>query len=148
MRQRPLTGGARFIRGFTRIGTVVAVLTVLIGVPVSIIIGINHYNGAVEKHRHAQCIAQLARKGYTFKPKYEYSSDLNFDVGGCSGWYSLSYYSLEMVIAVADAPVPTFFTSDGASALGWGILVTAIIAVVSYLAFWCIGWLCAGFTRD
>ena len=28
------------------------------------------------------------------------------------------------------------------------IVYAGIIAVVAYLGFWCIGWLCAGFTRD
>ena len=49
---------------------------------------------------------------------------------------------------MADSPVPTFLTSEGASVLGWGLVITGLVAVVAYLAFWAVGWLCAGFTRD
>jgi Tfp pilus assembly protein PilE len=144
----PLSPGARFIRGFTRIGAVFAVLTVVIGVPASIVGGINGYSSAVERHEGAQCIARLARSGVVFKRKYEYSSDLDYDVGGCTGGYRFSYNSVAQIIAVADAPAPTFLTSDGVSNLGIGLMITGIIAVVAYLSFWCVGWLCAGFTRD
>jgi hypothetical protein len=58
-RDAPLTGGARFIRGFTRIGTVVAVLTVLIGVPGSIIAGVNNYNGSRTISTQAHAINHL-----------------------------------------------------------------------------------------
>ncbi|MGJ5046998.1 hypothetical protein ACQR09_08010 [Bradyrhizobium oligotrophicum] len=143
-----LAAGARFIRGFTRIGAVIAVLTVVIGVSASIMAGINSYNSDVDKHEAAQCIARLARSGVTFKPKYEYSRDLDYDVGGCSGGYRFSYNSVAQVIASADAPAPTLLTSDGVTNLGIGLMITGIIAVVAYLGFWCIGWLCAGFTRD
>ncbi|MHC2255827.1 hypothetical protein ACVILK_005519 [Bradyrhizobium embrapense] len=143
----PLTGGARFIRGFTRIGAVVAVLVALIGVPASIASAVSTFNSAADSHRSAQCIARLARSGYTFKKKYEYSSALDYSVGGCNDYYH-SYQSVGEVIAMADSPAPTFLTSDGASYLGWGLVVTGILAVAAYLIFWCIGWVFAGFTRD
>jgi hypothetical protein len=147
-RASPLTGGARFIRGFTRIGSVVAVLVALVGVPLTIMGAFNNYNYAVENHKSAQCIARLARNGYTFKKKYEYSSTLDYDVGGCSASYSLSYKPVTDVIAIADAPTPTFLTSDGASMLGNGLIITGLVAVAAYLGFWVVGWLCAGFTKD
>lgn len=143
----PLTAGARFIRGFTRIGAAIAVLVVLIGLPVSIIIAINNYNSAADNHRGAECIARLARSGHTFKKKYEYSSAIDYGVGGCSHYYSFEYRTVTEVMAIADAPEPTFLT-DGASALGIGLIVTGVLAVIAYMGFWLIGWLCAGFTRD
>lgn len=142
-----LSAGARFIRGFTRIGAVVAVLVALIGVSISVIGAVSNYNSAEASYRSAKCIAGLARSGYTFKKKYEYSSALDYSVGGCSDYYH-SYNSVSEVIAIADSPAPTFFSGDGPSVLGWGILITGLVAVVAYLAFWAIGWLCAGFTRD
>jgi hypothetical protein len=59
-----------------------------------------------------------------------------------------SYSSISEVTAIAAGPAPTFFTGDGPSVLGWGILITGLVAVVAYVTFWAIGWLCAGFTRD
>jgi hypothetical protein len=143
----PLSAGARFIRGFTRIGAIAAVLVALIGGSFSLISAVNSYNSAVASHQSAQCIARLARSGYTFKKKNEYSSALDYSVGGCSDYYH-SYESISEVIAIADSPARTFLTSDGASFLGWGLVVTGLVAVAAYVAFWAIGWLCAGFTRD
>jgi hypothetical protein len=143
----PLTGGARFIRGFSRIGAVVAVLIVLTGIAVAVFGSADRYNSDVRKHEDALCVTRLARSGWTFKKKYDYSSDLDYSVGGCSGW-SLSYQSLNDVIAIADAPTPSFLSSDASSILGWGLVITGGLAVVAYLVFWCIGWVFAGFTRD
>src|SRR5438552_11989309 len=143
----PLSAGARFIRGFTRIGSIAAVLVALIGVPTTVFIAIDRYNSAVSSYRSAKCIAGLARSGYTFKKKYEYSSAVDYSVGGCSDYYH-SYSTVSDVIAIADSPAPTFLTSEGASVLGWGLVITGLVAVVAYLAFWAVGWLCAGFTRD
>lgn len=143
----PLTGGARFIRGFTRVGAVLAVLITLIGLPASAIGAKSSYDDAVKTHQGAQCIAQLARSGYTFKKK-EYSNYFDYDVGGCYATYALMYNSFPEVLAIANTPAPSFLTSEGPSSLGIGLMITGILAVAAYLIFWCIGWLCAGFTRD
>ena len=82
----PLTAGARFIRGFTRIGAIAAVVVALSGIALSITFAVERYN-------------------------------------------------------YADA-------SEVASVLGWGLVITGCVAVVAYLTFWAMGWLCAGFTRD
>jgi hypothetical protein len=142
-----LTAGARFIRGFTRVGSIVAVLIALIGVPTTVFIAIDRSNSAASAYQSAKCIAGLARSGYTFKKKYEYSSAVDYGVGGCTDYYH-SYSTVSDVVAIADSPAPTFLSSEGASVLGWGLVITGLVAVAAYLAFWAIGWLCAGFTRD
>jgi hypothetical protein len=147
-RDAPLTGGARFIRGFTRIGVVIAVLVTLIGVPASVYGAINNYNYAADKRTAAQCIARQARSGYPFKKKYEYGSEIDYSAGGCDNTYSFSYMTASQVMAIADAPAPTFLTSDGPSTLGTGLMITGVLAVIVYVGFWLVGWLCAGFTRD
>ena len=143
----PLTSGARFIRGFTRIGAVAAALVALIGVATSVFIAIDRYNSVESAYRSARCIAGLARSGYQFENKYQYSSALDYSLGGCSAYYH-SYRSVSEVIAVADSPAPTFSAGGGPSVLGLGILITGLVAIAAYLVFWAIGWLCAGFTRD
>ena len=55
---------------------------------------------------------------------------------------------LKEVMTIANAPTPTFLTSDAPFGLGIGLIITAVCAVVTYLFFWCIGWVFAGFTRD
>jgi hypothetical protein len=141
-----LTAGARFIRGFTRIGAIAAMLVTLIGVPTTVFVAIDRHNSAETSYQSAKCIASLARLGYQFKKK-EYSTALDYSVEGCSGYYH-SYSPLSEVIAIADKPAPTFLTGDGPSVLGWGLVITGFVAVAAYLAFSAIGWLCAGFTRD
>src|SRR4051794_34015369 len=88
----PLSAGARFIRGFTRIGAVIAVLVALAGVTITVIMAMDKYNSAINGHQSAECIARLARSGYVFKKK-EYSSSLDYGGGGCSDWYH-SYKSI------------------------------------------------------
>jgi hypothetical protein len=143
----PLTSGARFIRGFTRIGVFFAVLVVLIGVTVSAISAYSNFNNATKTYQTAQCIAQLARSGYAFKKK-QYSEALDYDVAGCYAPYTLEYKSVGQILAIADQPAPTLLTSDATSALGVGLMITGVVAVGTYIIFWCLGWLCAGFTRD
>lgn len=141
----PLTAGARFIRGFTRIGAIVAVLVMLIGVSITIERVSSSYDYQLNGFTNAKCVGELVRAGYTLK-KREYGDSLNYEVAGCSdsGIYGKP---LKEVMAIANAPAPTFF-GEGASVLGWGLVITGLIAVAAYLAFWAIGWLCAGFTRD
>jgi hypothetical protein len=145
----PLTGGARFIRGFTRIGAVVAVLVALIGVAITFTVAINAYNTELSGYTNAQCVARLARSGFVFKRKYPEinSQALDYEVSGCSD-YGIYGKPVRDVIAIADARAPIFVTSDGASALGIGLIITGICAVVAYILFWVVGWVLAGFTRD
>lgn len=142
----PLSAGARFIRGFTRIGAVVAVLVALAGVTITIFMAADKYNTAFNGHQGAECIARLARSGYVFKKK-EYGVGFDYSGGGCSDWYHC-YRSINEVIAIADSPTPTFLSSDAITVVGGGLVVTGLVALAAYLAFWAIGWLCAGFTRD
>jgi hypothetical protein len=146
-REAPLTGGARFIRGFTRIGAVAAALVTLVGIIATIVAATSGYNDDVRAHESAKCVAGLARTGYTFKRKHDFSDTLDYEVGGCSdsGIYGKP---VREVLAMADAPVPIFMTSDGASALGVGLIITGICAIAAYVTFWVIGWMFAGFTRD
>jgi len=151
-RDRPtalLTGGARLIRGFTRIGAVVAVLVALIGGTITIFAVTNTYNSDMAGYTNARCIAQLARSGYTFKRKYPTidSQTLDYEVGGCrdAGIYGRP---VRDVLAIADAPAPLFISGEAPTALGIGLIITGICAVVAYILFWVIGWVFAGFTRD
>ncbi|WP_439408793.1 hypothetical protein ACNJX9_11250 [Bradyrhizobium sp. DASA03076] len=148
-RDAPLTGGARFIRGFTRIGAVVAVLVAVIGLAITYGIVNEGYSREVSVQRNAQCIARLSRAGYVFKLKYPSidSRTLDYDVNGCSD-YGLYGKSVGEIIAIADSPAPTFMTSEAASALGMGLIITGICAILAYVLFWVIGWVFAGFTRD
>lgn len=145
----PLSGGARFIRGFTRIGAVVAMLVAIIGLASTAFFVNDSYNRETNGYKNARCIAQLARSGYAFQRKYPTidSQTLNYEVAGCddTGIYGKP---VREVVAIADAPAPSFMSGNAPSALGIGLIITGICAVISYLLFWVIGWVFAGFTRD
>lgn len=74
---------------------------------------------------------------YTFKKKCQYGDALDYDVGGFYARYTLEYKSVREVLAIADAPAPTFLTSesDGLSTLGTGLMIAGILAVAANLAF-------------
>src|SRR5258708_33669624 len=105
-----LTAGARFIRGFTRGGMGVAGLIVLIGVTASVITAKNNFDGDVQTHQNAECIARLARSGYEIKKK-PYSKALDYDVGGCYARYTLEYKPIRDVLTIADAQTSPFLTT-------------------------------------
>lgn len=145
----PLSGGARFIRGFTRIGAVLAVLVALIGLGTTYVIVHSSYSDEMGRQRNAQCIARLARSGYAFKLKYPSidSRTLDYNVNGCTD-YGLYGRSVSEIIAIADLPAPSFMTGETVSALGIGLIITGICAIIAYFLFLVIGWVFAGFTRD
>jgi hypothetical protein len=141
----PLTGGARFIRGFTRIGSIAAVLTTLIGVPASFLNAKSEYDYAKATFVNATCIAKLDRAGYRFKFQPYSDSALDYAAAGCREFpfYKTPLYE---VTAIANGPAPSIF--NHAQSLGIGLIVTGVVAIIFYAVFWAIGWLCAGFTRD
>lgn len=123
-------------------------LVTLIGVPITIYVAYEKFGSATNAHESAQCIARRARTGYSFKKRNDYSEQLDYAATGCARTYVWDYWPLADVMALADLPAPTLMSSEAPSALGIGFLTTGVLAVVAYLAFWLIGWLCAGFTRD
>ena len=80
----PLAAGARFIRGFTRIGAVAAVLVMLIGMAITFFQVTSSYNHETTGAESAKCIADQVRAGFTFKKKYDFSDNLNYEAFGCS----------------------------------------------------------------
>jgi hypothetical protein len=103
----------------------------------------------VNGYKNARCIAQLARSGYVFKRKYPTidSQTLDYEVSGCID-YGIYGKPVRDVLAIADAPAPSFISGDNPTALGIGLIITGICAVVAYVLFWVIGWVFAGFTKD
>jgi hypothetical protein len=97
--------------------------------------------------KSAKCIADQCERDTRSRKKYDFSDNLNYEAFGCSdsGIYGKP---LKEVMAIANAPAPTFLTSDAASSFGIGLIITGVCAIVTYLLFWCIGWVFAGFTRD
>jgi hypothetical protein len=141
----PLTAGARFIRGFTRIGTIAAVLVALIGIVSSFYNASSEYDYAKSQFKNANCVANIARTGYTFKLLSYSRTALDYEAAGCD---NLGLYDkpIAAVLAIASGAAPSIL--DAAQSFGIGLIVTGIIAIIAFVGFRVIGWLFAGFTRD
>jgi hypothetical protein len=140
----PLTGGARFIRGFARIGIVAAALVLLTGIVISVFIAGDAQRTAESKFEQAACVARLVAEKRPFKMKSYDQTEIDYGASGCPGW---SYDDLESVLAVARAgsPAPLEYAVQPFFV---GLFITIVSSVASFCGFWLIGWLCAGFTRD
>jgi hypothetical protein len=142
----PLAAGARFIRGFKRIGVVLAALVLLVGIPTTIAIAIEQQRAAERRFDQATCVARLVRDKRPFKMKSYDQTKIDYEESGCPG-YSLYSESLEAVLALAKAGPPA--PLEGAiQPLLIGFAISIASAAASFCGFWLIGWLCAGFTRD
>jgi hypothetical protein len=128
----PLSGGARFIRGFTRIGAAVAVLVALIGGSTSVFTAISEYDSKKRTFDSAICVTKLVRQNYSFGTKSYNRAALDYESAGCSevGIYGKS---AKEVVDIALGPEPTFINAGG-SWLGWGLIITGALAVLAYLA--------------
>lgn len=143
-RQRsPLTAGARFLRGFKRIGLVVAALSIAIGTILTIIIAIDAQRSAERRHEAAACIAKLMRDRTPLKMKEYSRSEIDFEANGCPYMWSMDIDSIKKVAAEKPGPLQCVVEPAGI-----GVILTFGVASILYFGFWLIGWVCAGFTRD
>ncbi|MCA1527363.1 hypothetical protein [Bradyrhizobium yuanmingense] len=142
----PLTAGARFIRGFRRVGVVVAALVFLAGLAITLTIAIEQQSSAQKRFEQASCIAGLVREKRPLKMRTYDQTKIDYEESGCAGYY---FYgdSLEIVLRAAKAGPPAML-ENAVQPFFIGLAVTLISAALSFSGFWLIGWLCAGFTRD
>lgn len=143
-----LTPGARFIRGFKRIGLTVAIPIVVIGPISSIAYGYSEANDDVGRYNQMVCMSRIKAKGalvgewisYTSPPRFEYYPDNN----GCEGpHWRVSENEIELGIMTKPDWLASF-----APIAGIGTLASIAAALFAYFGSWVLGWVIAGFTRD
>jgi hypothetical protein len=144
-KEAPLTAGARFIRGFKRLGTVLGALALLGGLGISITIAITQQRTADDRYAQATCINDRVRNNWPIKMKSYDQAKIDFDATGCpSGPFY--YESLPSVLLYArEKPAPLEYAIEP---FFYGALASVIAAAILFYGFWLLGWLCAGFTRD
>jgi len=142
----PLTAGARFIRGFKRIGVVVAALAFLGGMAITLMISIDQQSSAQRRFEQASCVAQLLRENRPFKMKSYDKTKIDYDDSGCPG-YSFYGDPLDVVLSAAKAGPPASL-EYAIQPFFIGLAITLATSASSFGFLWLIGWLCAGFTRD
>jgi hypothetical protein len=141
----PLSGGARFIRGFKRIGFATGSVALIGGLAITIVVSINQQNSAESRYTQATCIADRVRNNWPIKMKSYDLTKIDFSESGCPTG-PFYYESLSSVLAFAkQKPAPLEYAIEP---LSWGIAISVCSALFLYGGFWLVGWLCAGFTRD
>lgn len=137
----PLTSGARFVRGFRRIGIALAGITLLIGIPASIGFAVDAVSSAQRRYEQSKCIMAKSPSQLIL---YEYDR-LKIDLAksGCDG---PMYAEIIPVISerARTKPQALLLVSEP---LGIGFSVSIAVAAIFLFGFWLLGWICAGFTR-
>ena len=82
-------------------------------------------------------LLRLARQAET--------GSIDYAESGCSGWFT--YEPVETVLAHAQTGRPAPL-EHAIQPFFIGLAISLGCGAVTYLGFWMIGWLCAGFTRD
>ena len=140
----PLTGGARFLRGFWRIGIVLAVLFGFAGAAISFFIANEEATRDINRIWQRQCIRAKFQHGEKL-PRVSYNEkDVDLWDAGCNGPESSIAYNALFTLQAETAPD---YYSVLIPKLAIGLLITAAIAVLPLLASLTIGWIAAGFTR-
>jgi hypothetical protein len=145
-RSVPLSAGARFIRGFKRIGIAAGVIVLLLGVAITIGIALEQQSQPERKFKQATCIAGLVRD---MRPLQTYSYDrtiVDYEKSGCAG-YSFYGDALEVALAYAKTSPPAPL-EHAVQPFFIGTAISLACGAAVFVGFWAIGWLCAGFTRD
>ena len=140
----PLTAGARFIRGFQRVGAVAAGAVVVIGLVTSAVIGIDQQTRATGQYTQAKCVYDKLSAGQPVKMREYDKSKIDYDGSGCFG---PGYGGTPTDVAILAASAPgslEFFLGP----FFMGSVISLVCAALSFGLFWLVGWLCAGFTRD
>ncbi|MGY4288788.1 hypothetical protein ACVWXO_008008 [Bradyrhizobium sp. LM2.7] len=142
----PLTAGARFIRGFKRVGVVAATIVLLGGLVVSWIIAADAQRSAQSRYEQASCIAGLVRLNKTFRMKAYDPNKIDFEASGCPG-YSFYSESMETILSFARSGSPAAL-EYAVQPFFVGAAISLACGFTTFVVLWLVGWLCAGFTRD
>jgi hypothetical protein len=138
----PLSGGARFIRGFKRIGIVVGIMIFLIGLGFSFIAANDSQQKQMGWYLQAKCTGELPREKIKMA-SYD-KSLIDLRDSGCYGPYSTTTWN-EVIFAAARKPAPLEYMWQP---FAIGGAISAACALAGFFALWLTGWLFAGFTRD
>lgn len=139
----PLTGGARLLRGFRRIGIVFALLIFGIGALCSVFWAADGPSRAIRTAEAQNCIyrrSQIERAVI-----WEGSSGYVDPTANNCPWEA-SYIAMNRLPTRA-TDVPSFWP-DFLSTFGLLLALFAALACVAFGASWTTGWVLAGFSRD
>ncbi|UGY13204.1 hypothetical protein [Bradyrhizobium septentrionale] len=140
----PLTGGARFIRGFKRIGLAVGGLILLTGLGTSFFIAIDAQRNAENRYGQASCVVGKIQRNEPLKTLTYDASSVDLISSGCMGSrFSMSINDARTYGTQMPAPMEMMIEP-----IYFGALLSVGGATLAFAFFWLVGWLCAGFTKD
>ena len=140
----PLSPGARFIRGFKRIGLTLGIISFVGGMAISVGIGISQINDKQGRYAQAKCVADLQRRNIPLVMGEYDKLKVSPDRSGCPGPMYLEIIPVILETAKnKPAPLEGFFEP-----VYIGLLISSAVGAMLFGAFWLLGWICAGFTRD
>jgi hypothetical protein len=140
----PLTGAARLVRGFRRVGIVIAILAGIAGMSVTCFIAFDSARSAVSRIEQEQCIRAKYVRDETLASKWNDPKSVDLRDSGCGG--PALYITYDVLRRLPRASPPAF-VSEFLPAFGIGTLITCAIAILLFLSCLTMGWVAAGFTR-
>lgn len=141
----PLSAGARFIRGFRRVGAALAIITIIIGGIATVATAVSFYNSDQGRYDQAVCIVTMYGQKKNFVMNEYRKDEIDMDASGCFG---PGYTETFAAIWQRAQHKPTFASAAAMEPLFIGAAVTIGIAALLYVICWAVGWIFAGFTRD
>jgi hypothetical protein len=139
----PLTSGARFIRGFRRIGLVLGAFALGTGIVISVIVANQEQLTTSNRYGQAVCFLDVQHRGRVVMSEYR-PMEVDLRASGCPGpMYTETVPNILDVASKKPAPLEGFI-----GPLYLGTLVSLGAGISVFAIFWLVGWLCAGFTRD
>jgi hypothetical protein len=139
----PLTSGARFIRGFKRVGMVLGAFALGTGIVISVVVANQEQQTAFNRHAQAVCFLDVQHRGRVVMSEYR-PLEVDLRASGCPGpMYTETVPNILDVASKKAAPLEGFI-----GPLYVGSLLSLGVGISVFAIFWIMGWLCAGFTRD
>jgi hypothetical protein len=139
-----LMGGARFIRGFVRLGLVLSIMAGLVGIAISFVVANEQAGSDVLRVEQRQCAKGKLDHGTPFKKKWNNPDEIDLYDSGCPG--PQMYISPRELVEIHPELPPNYMLIFMPT-FGLGVAISLAVAIIPVLLFWTIGWVAAGFTR-
>lgn len=138
----PISMARRVRRGFSRIGLILAVLTLCAGAVLSAALAIEAADGKINRHAALTCLKTSWSQGKAYPDKYN-PGTVDYAASGCKYAY-VTWDELR----THDPKLLPSWTFTMILTLLQGIGITAIATGLAFAGPWIIGWILSGFLGE
>lgn len=138
----PLTMARKVRRGFSRIGLVLAVLTMCAGTVLAAALATEAADGAVKKHVAMTCLKTSWAQGKAYARQYSQET-VDAEASGCP--YAYTTWSDLLIFEPAKKPS---WTGTLILSLLQGLAMTIFATALAFAGPWTIGWILSGFLGE